>query len=156
MQDWNKLKEILLENKKVVILSHRSPDGDSIGSSLGLYHLLKQSHNEVVVITPDPAPKFLNWMQGFEAIMSFDGQTHKATEAIKYADLIFCLDFNSLNRLGSALEMEVKKNESAYIINIDHHQQPDNFADFTLEKLYFNFKLRCITPRTTSKLYLRK
>ena len=120
-----------IENcKRSVIVSHRSPDGDSIGSSLGLAKFLENVGHEVQVIIPDNAPHFLKWMPGADQILVYEDQQKESEEKIKEAELVFCLDFNALSRLGK-LEEPIKKAVS-FKINIDHHQEPDHFADFSL------------------------
>ena len=120
-----------IENcKKSVIVSHKSPDGDSIGSSLGLAKFLENVGHQVQVIIPDNAPHFLKWMPGADQILVYEDQQVECEGKIKEADLIFCLDFNALSRLGK-LEEPIKK-AVAYKINIDHHQEPDHFADYSL------------------------
>ncbi|MEQ8909773.1 MAG: bifunctional oligoribonuclease/PAP phosphatase NrnA [Vicingaceae bacterium] len=115
--------------KKVVIVSHRSPDGDSIGSSLGLYHFLKSLNYKVTVATPDPAPAFLSWLEGFDQIVNFEKHREETLTAIAEANYIFCLDFNTLVRSAS-LEQPIRKNKEAVWVNLDHHQEPDDFADY--------------------------
>ncbi len=132
MQNWKEVKSIIDAPKRVVVLSHRSPDGDSIGSSLAMSQFLEQLKHDVQVVTPDPAPSFLNWMHGFDQILNFEKDETEVTEKIQTAELIVCLDFNTLSRMGSGLEAVVKQNTSAYILNIDHHQDPDDFAHFQL------------------------
>lgn len=124
------LKEIK-QYRQAVILSHRSPDGDSIGSSLALFHYLKTLGINARVITPDPAPDFLDWLKGFDEIINHEQQASESANAIAKADLIFCLDYNSPSRIG-ALETEFKQITNAYRINIDHHQEPEDFCDLQL------------------------
>lgn len=120
-----------IENcRKSVIVSHKSPDGDSIGSSLGLAKFLENVGHQVQVIIPDNAPHFLKWMPGADHILTYESQQMESEQKIKEAELIFCLDFNALSRLGS-LEEPIKK-AVAFKVNIDHHQEPDHFADFNL------------------------
>lgn len=132
MQNWKEVAELLEKKNEVVILSHRSPDGDSIGSSLGMAELLRQKNQNVHVFTPDPAPVFLSWMKGFDGILNFEKNAEQVEQKIKTAQLIICLDFNTLSRMGEGLAAVVKKNNSAYVINIDHHQNPEDFAHFQL------------------------
>jgi len=121
----------LTQAKHAVILSHRSPDGDSIGSSLAMWHYLKKLGVESQVITPDPAPDFLSWLNGFKAMINGEQHTQLAQEKIKAADLIFCLDFNSPGRIAQ-LEPFLEENKSALKINIDHHQEPLDFCNLQL------------------------
>ncbi len=121
------LKQILTTTKKVVITTHKSPDGDAIGASLALFHYLKKYNKEVVVIVPDGFPEFLNWMSGSSMIVYYDSQEELANQFIENADLIFALDYNGLERIGN-LSNPVAKSK-AFKIVIDHHQDPLEFAN---------------------------
>ena len=68
LQDLDKLKAILQYPKKIAIIPHRNPDGDAIGSALGLYHVLKVLNHTVDVISPNDFPHFLNWMPSTQDI----------------------------------------------------------------------------------------
>lgn len=122
------LKEILGSPLKIVITTHKSPDGDAMGSSLGLYHYLKKKGHDVMVISPNNCPLFLQWLPGYEYVLDYEKQTEKANGIIANADIIFCLDFNSLKRID---EMEQPVADAgAFKVMIDHHQQPDGFARY--------------------------
>ncbi|MBL4593546.1 MAG: bifunctional oligoribonuclease/PAP phosphatase NrnA [Flavobacteriales bacterium] len=121
------IKQILSDSKSIVITTHKSPDGDAIGSSLALYHFLKKKNKDVVVIVPDAFPEFLNWMVETESIIHYDTQVEEAEKLIEKADLIFSLDYNSLNRIGD-LSNPLGKSEATKVV-IDHHQDPADFAD---------------------------
>lgn len=113
---------LLSQPKKVIITSHQKPDGDAMGSSLGLYHFLKQFGHTITVISPTNWASFLNWMPDTKLVLDYESQTEKANAAIDSADWIFCLDFNTL---GRTKRMEEKLNNSlAEKILIDHHQEP--------------------------------
>ncbi|MEX2380109.1 MAG: bifunctional oligoribonuclease/PAP phosphatase NrnA [Vicingaceae bacterium] len=132
MNNWKEVELLLKgEPQKIIIISHRSPDGDSVGSSLAVFHYLKHLGHQVSVITPDPAPDFLNWLPAFEDILNFEKQHDEVKSKIEEAEVIFCLDFNILNRVGP-MEKSITENAKAYLINIDHHQDPANFAHFQL------------------------
>lgn len=132
-QNWDELKiQVLGSPKKTIILSHHSPDGDSIGSSLGLYHYLIQKGHEVLVISPDPVPSFLHWLPGFDLAVNFESHKEQAFDAITAAELIFCLDFNTPERMGNMNFAFERKNKSAYVVNIDHHTKPEDFANFQI------------------------
>ena len=133
MKNWKEVEERIKNSKHAVILSHRSPDGDSVGSSLAMYHYLKNFINRVQVITPDPAPKFLAWINGFEKMVNYQDHKEIVNQELQNADLICCLDFNTPSRMGD-LEKAFHLNKEAYIINIDHHQDPDDFANFQLSE----------------------
>ena len=133
MKNWREVESKIKNSKHAVILSHRSPDGDSVGSSLALYHFLKNYISHVQVITPDPAPKFLSCLNGFDAIANYQENETLVNQELQKADLICCLDFNTPSRMGE-LEKAFQLNQDAYVINIDHHQDPDDFADFQLSE----------------------
>ena len=93
-----------------------------MGSSLGLYHLLKQLGHSVTVIAPTNWATFLNWMPDCRLVLDYESQTALSNTVIAEADWIFCLDFNTLNRTK---RMEEKlSNATATRILIDHHLEP--------------------------------
>lgn len=127
-EDIQAIKELLSTPKKIVIIPHRSPDGDAMGSTLGLYHFLKHLNQEPVVIAPNEFPDFLAWLPSSESVLIYEKEREKASEIILNADLVFTLDFNALHRTG---EMEqVLKKVTAPFIMIDHHQKPDDYAQY--------------------------
>ena len=111
---------------KIVIVSHVSPDGDAIGSSLGLYHFLDSQEKTVNVIVPNAFPDFLRWMPGSRDIMFYDGKETEAKAKINEADLIFMLDFCALDRLQNM--QEAVAHSKCKRIMIDHHLNPDRKA----------------------------
>lgn len=113
----------LNQAKNILILSHKSPDGDSVGSSLGLYHFLRELGYDSIVCHPDPAPDFLMWMDGATDIKSWQQDNELSKELLSKADLIFCLDFNGANRVGHDMQPALEE-ASARKIMIDHHEQP--------------------------------
>ena len=119
------IKNLLLPENKVVIITHYNPDGDAIGSSLGLKHFLKTLGLEPIVIVPNDFPKFLKWMPEAKKTIIADYKRKMASDAIKDADVIFCLDFNAHNRIG--IVGDWLANATAKKILIDHHQQPEDF-----------------------------
>ncbi len=131
MQNLESFKSLLESPKKVVITTHYKPDADALGSSLGLYlYLLKKGH-QVSVITPSDYPDFLCWMEGHDQVINAeDGKQQLAEQLIREAEMIFCLDFNSLSRIHS-LESAVSESKAVKVL-IDHHLSPDDFADFSL------------------------
>jgi phosphoesterase RecJ-like protein len=120
----------LLESpKRIAIVGHKNPDGDAVGSSLGLSYFLSQRGHDVQVVMPNDFPEFLKWLPGCDSVISFDKDTSKVRETIAAADLLFTLDFNALNRTGDLAE--VLEAATADFIMIDHHQQPDDYAVVT-------------------------
>lgn len=123
-----KFKALLRRAKSIVIVTHWSPDGDAMGSSLGLYHYLLQLDKSVKVIVPNAYPGFLDWLPGRKQVLNFQENEQKAAKAIQTADVLFTLDFNSykrLEKLGQVLE-----SSTAPKVLIDHHQQPDTYASY--------------------------
>ena len=92
---------------KIVIVSHVSPDGDAIGSSLGLYHFLDSQEKTVNVIVPNAFPDFLRWMPGSKDILLYDRYKDFADKLIAEADVICCLDFNALKRIDDMADAVV-------------------------------------------------
>ncbi|MEY4051153.1 MAG: bifunctional oligoribonuclease/PAP phosphatase NrnA [Chitinophagia bacterium] len=123
MQSIEQFYPILNQPFKAVITSHQKPDGDAMGSSLGLYHFLKQLGHEVTVVSPTNWASFLDWMPGTEEVIDFESNKEKATNIIHNADYVFCLDFNILHRTKH-LEPIIKETKALKIL-VDHHQQPD-------------------------------
>lgn len=134
MENLHLLKNLLDSPKKVVIVTHFKPDADALGSSLGLAGFLGDKNHQVNVICPSDFPDFLAWMDGAKSVIALskktDQPTKKAEAAIQNADLIFCLDFSSLGRINELGEM-IKKSSAKKVL-IDHHLEPENFADFIL------------------------
>lgn len=122
MQAIHEVYSFLQQPKNVVITTHQKPDGDAMGSSLGLYHFLKALGHSVTVISPTNWASFLNWMPGVENAINFEESDNKGAQIINEAQLIFCLDFNTLNRIKK-LEPLIA-NSTAIRVLIDHHQQP--------------------------------
>lgn len=115
---------------KIVIVSHVSPDGDAIGSSLGLYHFLSSHDKTVHVIVPNAFPDFLKWMPGAKEIIQYNRYKEFADKLIHEADVICCLDFNVLSRVDDM--EEVLKASKARKLLVDHHLYPGDFAGITI------------------------
>ena len=121
------LEGLLSSSKKIVIIGHRNPDGDAVGSCLGLYFFLNSLGHDAQVVMPNDFPDFLKWLPGVETIKIFEKEVDKSNELIVNADIIFTLDFNSLDRVGYQLQ-EVLEKANAKFVMIDHHQQPADYA----------------------------
>lgn len=121
-----KFKALLKRSQNIIIVTHWSPDGDAMGSSLALYNYLVKTGKKATVITPNDYPNFLHWLPGNNKVIDFLKSEKKATGLIKAADLIFTLDFNTFKRLEKL--GEVLEKSTAPKVLIDHHQQPDNYA----------------------------
>lgn len=154
----------LSQARNIVIVPHKGPDGDAIGSSLGLMHFLKNKGHDVDVIAPNEYPRFLKWLPGNDQVMIYEKDKTRADELINDADIVFALDFNHLNRSGDM--QEVLTASQAVFIMIDHHREPSDFANYTYSdaemsstcEMVYHFidKLRAvekITPEIATCLY---
>jgi len=123
MQAIEQFYPILNQPFKAVITAHQKPDGDAMGSTLGLYHFLKQLGHEVTVVSPTNWAAFLNWMPAVDQVIDFEANKKEASQIVSDADYVFCLDFNILHRTKH-LEPVIRDSKALKIL-IDHHQQPD-------------------------------
>jgi len=123
------IQELLNQPQQIVIVPHRNPDGDAMGSTLALYHYLSRKSHEVVVIAPNDYPDFLKWLPGTEQVLQFDSEPEQCSDRISAADLICTLDFNDLGRVGESMAGALSQS-SALKLMIDHHQQPADYADY--------------------------
>ena len=123
MQAIEQFYPMLNQPFKAVITAHQKPDGDAMGSTLGLYHFLKQLGHEVTVISPTNWAQFLDWMPCVDQVIDFEANKNEASQIVANADYVFCLDFNILHRTKH-LEPIIRDSKALKIL-IDHHQQPD-------------------------------
>ena len=132
MEAFASFKREITSPKKIFITTHVKPDADALGSSLGLANYLLKKGHEVTVVTPTDYPSFLDWMKGTEQVLDFSNPEHTklATQKLQEAEMIFCLDFSVLNRVNELGEMI--RQSKGYIVNIDHHQDPEDFANYRL------------------------
>lgn len=129
MQNLNAFKALLSQPQKVVIITHFKPDADALGSSLGLAGYLKKKGHKVNVVTPSDYPDFLQWMPGNSEVLIFQKERPKNAETlINQSNVIFCLDFSSLKRIND-LGLMIEKSSAKKVL-IDHHLEPEKFADF--------------------------
>jgi len=129
MQNLTAFKDQLRQPRKAVILTHFKPDADALGSSLGLSRYLKKKGHAVTVITPSDYPDFIAWMPGNDEVVIFQkDKPERCAKLVADAELIFCLDFSSLNRINELGEMV--RASGAKKVLIDHHLEPERFADF--------------------------
>lgn len=129
MQNLQAFKELLSSPKKIIITTHHKPDADALGSSLAWAGYLKKKNHQVQIITPTDYPRFLNWMSGNDDVLIFNqGNEKKSAQLISEADIICCLDFSSLQRINELGELV--RNATATKVLVDHHLEPEKFADF--------------------------
>jgi len=159
------ISKLLDTTQNIVVVGHKNPDGDAIGSCLGLTNFLRQKGHAVTTVMPNDFPDFLKWIPEASTIINYEQHPKETGEVIKNADLIFTLDFNALHRtgdLGTILEKA-----SAKFILIDHHHQPDDYATIifsdvtmcsTSEMVYHFIKslngLTMLNPQISTQLYV--
>ncbi len=132
MHNIQALREQLEKPQNIIITTHHKPDGDALGSSLALYHYFLRKGHMATVISPTDYPDFLLWMPGEKDVVNFEAEPHKSATLIAESTLIICLDFNKLyriNELGNIIDAA-----KAPKVLIDHHPEPDNFADYLLHR----------------------
>lgn len=131
--DNRKIEELsnaLLRSNNIVITCHVAPDGDAIGSSLGLYHFLRKLGRNVTVVVPDMVPRNLHFLPGMKYTLVYTQQPEKSAAAIESADLIFSLDYNALHRIDKLAP--VVEQAKAYKVMIDHHPEPEDFCNLII------------------------
>ncbi|TDW52450.1 phosphoesterase RecJ-like protein [Flavobacterium sp. 270] len=128
IQDIQAIQLLLASPKKIAIIPHRGPDGDAMGSTLGLYHFLLKNNHQPTVIAPNDFPDFLAWLPGSETVKIFEKDTENCTKILEEAEIIFTLDFNAFHRTGE-MEHTLAKLTAPFIM-IDHHQKPDDYAAY--------------------------
>ena len=110
--------------KRFVVLAHKNPDGDAVGSSLALCHYLRSIGKEAAVVLPNSFPQFLAWLPGVDDVLFFDTDKERCESVIAAADALFCLDFNVLSRTGDVAPAAAAS--AAKKVLIDHHPQPSD------------------------------
>ena len=128
--DGNKAKEFLgliRESERIVLTAHVRPDGDAVGSTLGLWHLLKTLGKMPTVIVPDKAPVSLSFLPGFKEIAIYTSHKEYCEKTVEDCDLIVCCDFNTPSRQDSLAPLI--QNAHCRKVLIDHHTEPDTFTD---------------------------
>jgi len=128
IQDIQAIQLLLATPKKIAIIPHRGPDGDAMGSTLGLYHFLIKNNHQPTVIAPNDFPDFLAWLPGSETVKIFEKDTDNCTKILEEAELVFTLDFNAFHRTGE-MEHTLARLKVPFIM-IDHHQKPDDYAAY--------------------------
>lgn len=132
MNAASRVKEILEKTRspRIVITTHHKPDADALGSSLALYTFFKKLGFFTTVVSPTDYPNFLNWMPGEEKVFVHEFHPEKCREFALKADIIFCLDFNTLKRINEFGE-DVRESKALKVL-IDHHLEPEGFEDITM------------------------
>ena len=111
---------MLLAAQKIVLCCHVSPDGDTLGSALGLARLLEQKGKEVTVFVDDDINKSLSFIPGVDKVQ------RPEVGVIVEADLFVVVDASSFDRVGICNEVV----KAPVLLNIDHHISNTEFADY--------------------------
>jgi bifunctional oligoribonuclease and PAP phosphatase NrnA len=129
--ELKKLKTLLNQTRKILLVSHYNPDGDAIGSILALYHYLNKKGHSVTLLVPNDFPEFLKWMPDSDQIMVYFRYQKTASRIIKESEVIICADFNDVTRLKD-LGPKLATADAVKVL-IDHHPNPDD-----IYKILFN------------------
>ena len=132
MNIYKQIEAAIQAASNIVITAHKSADGDSIGSSLGLLYFIEKLGKKAVVCHPDKAPDFLDWLDTTSIIL-MDENPEEVTAQMQQADLIFCLDYNATNRVGPEMQTLLEAATCKKIM-IDHHLNPEEFPTITLSE----------------------
>lgn len=135
------LQKVIDNTDKIVIVPHKNPDGDAIGSSLGLYHYLKSKNKDCAIVVNDAFPEFLSFLPGSELINVYESKQQHCTNLINEAGLIFCTDYAQLHRCGE-LQPHIESSSAIKAV-IDHHPGHDE---------HFNFYYHLVAASSTSEL----
>lgn len=135
LKGFEELKSFLEKPRNIVVVGHRNPDGDAMGSTLALKLYLDKKGHTATVVVPNEYPAFLHWLPGSDTTYRFDWQNTQSQRAIKTSDIIFLLDFNALHRVGYDMQNTLEQYSNDFAM-IDHHQQPDDvkymYSDVTI------------------------
>jgi len=132
MNTYKQIETEILAASHIVITSHKSPDGDSIGSSLGLLYFIEKLGKKAVICHPDVAPEFLHWLNTSSILLMSD-QPEAVKAAFQQSDLIFCLDYNATDRIGPEMQTLLEAATCKKIM-IDHHLNPQDFPTLTISE----------------------
>lgn len=125
--DIDAVRRVVDNGNRFVVLAHKNPDGDAVGSSLAMYLYLRSIGKEVAVVLPNAFPTFLLWMPSAADVLFYDTAKEQCDAVIEAADVIFCLDFNVLSRTGDVASL-VAASPAARLL-VDHHPQPSDEFD---------------------------
>ena len=126
------LRSFLATPHDIALLSHRNPDGDAIGSTLGMRRYLEPLGHRVTVLVPSDYPEFLSFLDGVTDVLVYDKAPEECEAVLAQADLVGLLDFNAIDRidkLGEALQ-KVAPDTPRFLI--DHHLEPEDMAAVTV------------------------
>ena len=130
IEETSGISTFLKESRRIVITNHINPDGDAMGSAIGLSRFLRKLGHKVTVVVPNDYPEFLKWMQEEEPVVIYDKEKEQADPVIADAELIFILDYNAIHRSGE-MESALSASQARKML-IDHHQSPTDFTDWMI------------------------
>ncbi|MGE5394389.1 MAG: DHH family phosphoesterase, partial [Candidatus Saccharibacteria bacterium] len=148
-----KLEEFIKStDKTIVIIPHTNADGDAMGSVLGLWRVLQNAGKKAKVISPTKYPEFYHWIDGHDQVIIFSHHPKQAARAIDESDLIICMDFNQLSRLGDMKPLV--ENFKGKKVLIDHHPYPGDFADLVISDITCSSTAELIFSVLQSTVYI--
>ncbi|MCK5821613.1 MAG: DHH family phosphoesterase, partial [Bacteroidales bacterium] len=125
-ENKSSLLSILNGKHKIIVASHKNPDGDAIGSALGIAGALKNAGHQVEVVIPDMVPSFLNWLPGYKKVTVYEFQAEKVLRLVKEADLLIILDLSHPDRMGDM--QSILSEFNGLSLQIDHHPGSGGFT----------------------------
>jgi bifunctional oligoribonuclease and PAP phosphatase NrnA len=132
-QIFTSLRELLTTRRqKVLLVTHENPDGDAIGSAVGLGEVLQNFGHEVKIIVPNDYPSFLQWFSSKLEILIYDRQKKKSNALLEDAEVLVCLDFNEAKR-AARMKKKLEKFSKVKVL-IDHHPNPTPFCDYMVSE----------------------
>ena len=123
--DYKGVKDAIFQAENILLSTHTNPDGDTLGSALGLYHFLKTINIQATLICPDVAPDFLSWMPDYDQFIIYKSDRVSFEDAIINADLIVHVDYNAFHRTGKDVGSLLEKAKDTKHVMIDHHPNPE-------------------------------
>ena len=132
-QPLEALKNLLQSEHRFLLIAHKSPDGDAVGSVAGMYYLLKNLGRKVEVVLPDPpASNIAGFLEGIDCLF-YSSASNAVENRFMEADCLICLDFNAISRVGDMQHLLAGFQGNKVLI--DHHTEPENFADITISEV---------------------
>lgn len=122
-QEAATFQELIAASVHILICCHKSPDGDALGAMLAWGEYLRLQGKEALMVVPDAFPDYLRWLPNVEKVVRYDKHQERVDASLKEADLVFCLDFNTTDRVESMKES--LDASSAKKVMIDHHLEPN-------------------------------
>jgi len=131
MSIYQQIVDCIVASERIIITAHQSPDGDSVGSSLGMARFIQKLGKKVIVCHPDLSPSNFHWLSDINDIIIFTKNSAVANVHLKVADLLICLDYNDFSRTGAYMQGYLEQFDKKKIL-IDHHLHPKINADISL------------------------